>query len=287
MHPSKPTYLLFLFALILCSCNSSKKIERYLQQDFRNTCLRKENSAGSTKSFLAQLYLLPVRQREDSLLAEMLAGNMPVANFKFIKLTYKAADAEGKICTVSLWVAPDYVAIGKDADFVRIPLSPQAGQFIADKFNCVLPTTKMVDEIYKAAIHKLIPLPLTTARDALATFVYHDSLIQNELGRAVVEGIIAGHKKDVVQSMAVLQNEKANRVAIYGWQQPDGKPIQPLYTGHVDWYVDYSHGIRLVYKKMLINNKVYLVNEVLNNPNLAPLICKDSLCGAMRYPAAK
>lgn len=256
-------------------------------QHFKNAYLKKETSLNNTKSFLAKLYLLPLRQREDALLAEMLAGNMPVANFKFIKLTYGAADAEGKICTVSLWVAPDYLAIGKDADFVRMPLSPQAGQLIADKFNCVLPTTKMVDEIYKAASHKLIPLPLTTARDALATFVYHDSLIQNELGRAGLKGISAGHKKDVVQTRAVLQNEKPNRVAIYGWQQTDGKPIQPLYSGHADWYVDYSHGIRLVYKMMLINDKAYLVNEVLNHPKLAPLICKESFCGAMRYAAAK
>ena len=29
----------------------------------------------------------------------------------------------------------------------------------------------------------------------------------------------------------------------------DGKPIQPLYTGHVNWYVDYSHGVRLVCPK--------------------------------------
>lgn len=254
-----------------------------MQQDFRNAFVQKQTTTENTKSFLAQLYLLPIRQREELLLTEMLSGNMPAANFNFKKITFKAADAAGKICKVSIWVAPDYVAIGNDAAFIRMPLSPQAGQLIADKFNCVLPTTKMVDEIYKAATHKLIPLPLTTARDSLPTFVYHDSLIQHQLGRAVVKGIVAGHKKDVVQAMAVLQNEKPNRVAIYGWHKPDGNPIQPLYTGHVDWYVDYSHGIRLVYEKMLIDNKVYVVKDVLNNPLLAVSICKDSICGPMRY----
>jgi len=44
-------------------------------------------------------------------------------------------------------------------------------------------------------------------------------------------------------------------VAIYGWHKLDGKPIQPLYTGHVDWYVDYSHGIRLVSRTIYIDNK--------------------------------
>jgi hypothetical protein len=39
-------------------------------------------------------------------------------------------------------------------------------------------------------------------------------------------------------------------VASYGWHKLDGKPIQPVYAGHVNWYVDYSHGIRLIAKQV-------------------------------------
>jgi len=28
------------------------------------------------------------------------------------------------------------------------------------------------------------------------------------------------------------------------WHQLNGIPIQPLYSGHINWWVDYSHGIR-------------------------------------------
>ena len=117
----------------------------------------------------------------------------------------------------------------------------------------------------------------------MPTFINHNKLIEAQLSAVATKGIIAGIKKDVVQSMAVLQNPKQRRVAIYGWHRLDGKPIQPLYTGHVDWYVDYSHGIRLVYEKMIINKKTYLVEDVLNNPLLAKSICQDSTCAAMRY----
>jgi hypothetical protein len=64
------------------------------------------------------------------------------------------------------------------------------------------------------------------------------------------KGLISGIKKDVVLSNKVLEHQKSNRVAIYGWHTLDGKPIQPVYAGHVNWYVDYSHGIRLIAKKV-------------------------------------
>ena len=51
-----------------------------------------------------------------------------------------------------------------------------------------------------------------------------------------------------------MRSTKQHRVAIYGWHTLDGKPIQPVYAGHVNWYVDYSHGIRLIAKKVKIDN---------------------------------
>ena len=44
--------------------------------------------------------------------------------------------------------------------------------------------------------------------------------------------------------------ERPNRVAIYGWHYLNGQPIQPTYAGHVDWYIDYSHGIRPVRRRL-------------------------------------
>lgn len=269
----------------MVSCNNSRKLQQQMKNDFSAIWQAETKPAFDADTFLQELYSLPVKQREDSLLKKMLSGEMPLNNFKFKKVNFKSKDANGKDLNCSIWVSPDYLSIGKNANFIRMPLTPQAAQLVADKLKCVLPTTKMVDEIYAAAKIKLAPLPLTEARDSLPTFIYHNKLIEEQLANITHSGIVAGIKKDVVQSMAVVQNDKPNRVAIYGWHKPDGNPIQPLYTGHVDWYVDYSHGIRLVYEMMIINNKIIFVKDVLNNPLLAPSICKDSVCGAMKYTA--
>ncbi len=44
-------------------------------------------------------------------------------------------------------------------------------------------------------------------------------------------------------------------MAIYGWHKPDGTPIQPLTTVHVDWYVDYSHGVRLAKRTVKVDGQ--------------------------------
>jgi hypothetical protein len=73
-------------------------------------------------------------------------------------------------------------------------------------------------------------------------------------------------------------------VAIYGWHKPDGKPVQPLYTGHVNWYVDYSHGIRLVWRKIKVGKNWLDYTEVLNDPVLHKLLCDEKWCDFYRYP---
>ncbi|RMF92749.1 MAG: hypothetical protein D6736_02855, partial [Nitrospinota bacterium] len=60
----------------------------------------------------------------------------------------------------TIWVMPDYLAIGSDADFLRIPLSYPAAITIANTFGFVLPTCKMVDAIYRQAAVHLRPQPL-------------------------------------------------------------------------------------------------------------------------------
>ena len=54
-------------------------------------------------------------------------------------------------------VMPDYLAVGSDDDFVRMPMTPQTAQQIADLFGCMLPTRKMVDAIDAAAEVRLAP----------------------------------------------------------------------------------------------------------------------------------
>ena len=64
-------------------------------------------------------------------------------------------------------------------------------------------------------------------------------------------------------------------MAIYGWHYPSGKPIQPLYVGHVDWYVDYSHGIRLISRRMMVDGRPMQVADVLRDKELSPLLSNE------------
>lgn len=88
----------------------------------------------------------------------------------------------------------------------------------------------------------------------------------------------------MVISGKISRDPKPNRVAIYGWHKMDGKPIQPLYTGHVNWYVDYSHGIRLVYRKIRIDGRWMDYTEVLQHPVYKTLLCDEDNCDFFKYP---
>ncbi len=176
---------------------------------------------------------------------------------------------------------PDYLSIGNDDDFARIPLTPMAAQQIADNFNCFLPTRKIVNDIYDQAKVKPEPVPMYAFRDSSVTMWHHHLIIEGQ--RKGKKGLIAGIKKDVVITEKLVTDGRANRVAIYGWHKLDGKPIQPLYTGHVNWYVDYSHGIRLVYRTIWVNKKPMDYIKVMQDAILQKLLCDEELCNVYRY----
>jgi hypothetical protein len=63
---------------------------------------------------------------------------------------------------------------------------------------------------------------------------------------------------------------------IYGWQQTNGTPIQPLYNGHDQTWADYSHGIRLVQQGITVDGNATTVAAVLTNPALAALLSDET-----------
>lgn len=211
---------------------------------------------------------LPPKAREAAIVAEIIKGNIPEFQRKFCQVTAKA---NGHECVYE--VMPDYLAVGSDQDFVRMPMTPGSAKQIADAFGCTLPTRKMVNDIYAAAEVKLEPKPLTEQREAVRTFVQHNATVEEQRAGKKLGLLVAGDKKDVVISNKL--KEKPNKVAIYGWHKPDGKPIQPLYTGHGDFYADYSHGIRLVKKTVIVDGREMSVEQVLKDPTFSALLSDE------------
>ena len=222
------------------------------------------------------------KERDSLAKQEILSGNYPSFLKKFVKIHTSVKDSvSGKIINAYYFVSPDYLSLGTDDDWARIPLTPMAAQVIADSFHCFLPTRKMVNTIYEQSVVKLTPVPMYAFRDSSVTMWQHHLIIEGQ--RQGRRGWISGIKKDVVLSGKLIHDAQPNHEAIYGWHKLDGKPIQPLYTGHINWWVDYSHGIRLVYRTIWINGKPMDYTLVLRNPVLQKLLSDEEWSDFERY----
>ena len=93
---------------------------------------------------------------------------------------------------------------------------------------------------------------------------------------AALGSLVGGTKKDVVVSPQLVTYLDFHRVAIFGWHQTNGTPIQSLYFGHEDTYADYSHGVRLVNRRMLLNGGETTVEAVLLNPSMASAVSDET-----------
>jgi hypothetical protein len=224
--------------------------------------------ARDGSAFMRAIEDLPLREREEAIYQEITSGNVPEFLRKFCPLTIAAVGHKAVV-----EVAPDYLAVGSDADFVRVPMTPITAQRIAERFGCRLTTKKLTDEIYKAAEVKLEPKPMSEKREAVATFVEQNTIIEQQRAGKTLGLLVAGIKKDIVVSNRL--REKPSRVAIYGWHQLNGKAIQPLTIVHGESYVDYSHGVRLVKREMLVDGKKLDASEVIRDSQLCWLLSDE------------
>jgi hypothetical protein len=214
------------------------------------------------------------KERQAKAIEELLRGNVPefLRNLKPVHLSYHTLS--GETITAVIWVTPDYVAVGSDKDFLRIPLTYPSAVAVADAFDCILPTPKMVDDIYdQSSCHlKPDPLPPGPKMRSIGYYLKYRKMIraQQKQRDCILGELVSGHKKDVVLTNRL--NRKTARVAIYGWHKENGEPIQPLSLVHGKNYADYSHGVRLIYKTVWINGEPRSILDVLQNPHLAPVL---------------
>jgi hypothetical protein len=78
--------------------------------------------------------------------------------------------------------------------------------------------------------------------------------------------------------------EKPQRLAIYGWRQLNGQPIQPLTIVHWDRYVDYSHGARLVQNSIEVDGQQRTIDNLLADPEGCGLVSDEGPMSPPRYP---
>jgi hypothetical protein len=234
-----------------------------------------EDLTGS--QFVRYVSKMSPQEREQAILEEVSKGNLPDFLRKLVPVELRWEGPAGKNLVATIFVTPDYLAIGSDSDFLRIPMNLHTAVSIAERFGFVLPTRKMVDAIYQQSRYRLFPQPLPAGPEMRSTGYYwtHNEMIQDQahaIGAQPGE-LVSGDKKDVVMSNRLTTH--AGRIAIYGWHRAPGQPIQPLSTVHGANYADYSHGIRLISEWALIDGKLESIHDIMRDPSTAGILSDE------------
>lgn len=184
----------------------------------------------------------------------------------------------------------DFLAIGSNEDYFYCPMKPQLAQKVSDLLKCSLPTRRISDKLYRNATVKMMPEPMPPSPRMITIPVFekHNTLVNIQRKLSVDQyplgSLVAGNKKDVIISNKIYNDHGILRVVIYGWHKPDGKAIQPLYNGHNAIHVDYSHGIRMVQKKIWVDEKKTSLQKVLRSETLHPLLNDEGVIAYPEYP---
>lgn len=273
--------LLICFFATACATCSSQETSTGLSP-INNAIPQRHDYMLTGSKFIKTTYNLNEQQRERAAYNQIISGNFPQFMRKLvpIKIDFNANGRENEL---TIWVTRDYLSIGSEKDFIRMPMNPLTAQKIANKFGSILPTAKIVDIIYRNATVKLSPSPQKPGPQMTQSWYYlqHNSMIQKQLGYKIPSGLIAGHKKDVVITNRLFSRK--GRVAIYGWHRKNYKAIQPLSLVHHEKYADYSHGIRLVRNKVVFNGKVVPILSILNSRSLAHALSYEGPMKKIQY----
>jgi hypothetical protein len=139
--------------------------------------------------------------RDNAIISEALRGNVPdhVRALQPVRFT---GTVGGRQTEIVICVTPDYLAVGSNSDHVRVPLGLPAALRVADAFDMMLPTTRMVDAIYAQADLRLSPRPMNPGPQMSSTdyFMRHDATLDAQMSQAGGRHgvLLAGHKKDLV-----------------------------------------------------------------------------------------
>lgn len=231
----------------------------------------------SGAQFADSIFNMDRHVRERAILDQLLKGNLPAFLRKLAPVTLEHRNPSGKVLAATIFAMPEYLAIGEDDDFLRIPMNLHTAVAVAERFGFLLPTRKMVDAIYSQCTSCFSPQPLPAGPRMTSTEYYqmHNSMIEHQSrARGFAFGsLAAGHKKDVVVTNRLIA--RPGQIAIYGWHRAIGDPIQPLSTVHGAGYADYSHGIRLVSRLALVEGGLRPVTDILLDKAFANVLSDE------------
>ena len=239
-------------------------------------------AAPTGSQFVNLIQSMSRTERENWIYAQVLSGNVPDFLRTLVPVS-ASATINGTTHTATYYVAPDYLAIGTDADYFLEPTTPLLAQRLGDALGCTLPTRKMVNQIWSQAAFKMTPQTIPPSGDMITVpvFAQHNSMVRTQrqafTNSFPLGALVSGDKKDVVISTTIYTNfaGPTKPVVIYGWHYTNGVPIQGLVNVHEETYADYSHGTRLVQNTLTVDGTPQTITQVLTNPGLASLLSDE------------
>lgn len=245
--------------------------------------------ADGAQAFVRAITGLSEHERDGAIRRQLLAGNIPDFLRRAVPVMLTAHLAGGRAARLTLCVLSDYLSLGADDDYLRVPVGLETAMAVAARYGFALPTRRIVDLIYQQASVRLAPQPLPAGEQMRSTayLLRHEALVDAQMKAqmkvqeqaqppslaAQPSALMAGHKKDLVLTERLWQ--QPGRVAIYGWHRENGRPIQPLSTVHGARYADYSHGLRLVSQVVWVNGQPRSLFELLADPQWAPALSDE------------
>lgn len=200
--------------------------------------------------------------------------------------------------TARFWVMTDALKV----DGVRVSVSAELEQKIADRIGASLLTPKLADLLHEQAEVVIDPLPRSITSSTQA--MLDQDLKITEAIEAAASGGAKGSIVSTVGKHWVIDQQlaKTTKAVNYGWHfqgtnykgvkgfptasgQPKGvSVIQPSSTAHNLRHVDYSQVCVLVLKACLVDGQISSLADVLTDPDLALLASHCGVLKVLRQP---
>jgi len=202
------------------------------------------------------------KEREELILGAVARGAYDPPEWTTITSNYKGRRAEIQVTTDALTI------LG-----VRIDVTAEGAQRIADELRAVLPTPRILQLIWEQADVRLEPctLPADAKMASTARMIEHSECVDRRIaGRT---GMVANEGKHWVLTNRIAGKE--NLAANYGWFVKGRRPVQTVGTRHDTAHTDYSQIVRLVKPIIKVDGRDVDIRHVGRSPELWGLVSDE------------
>ncbi|HEX5100228.1 MAG TPA: hypothetical protein VFV94_12040, partial [Polyangiaceae bacterium] len=224
--------------------------------------LSQEAKHARLAAVLAKFPADHIKEREELLVQAVAKGAYDPPEWTTITANFRGRRAELQVSTDALTI------LG-----VRIDVTADGAQRIADLLGTVLPTPRIVQLIWEQATVRIDPctLPADEKMATTARMIEHSECVDDQLGGR--KGLVANEGKHWVLTNRVAGNGKL--AANYGWFVKGRPPIQTVGTHHDTGHTDYSQIMRLVKPKLRVDGREVDLQRVGRSPELWGLVSDE------------